>query len=77
LLDAAVWNAAIRERPRDRSRTLVALTQDFLAPNDRDYAFARLPRSLDRAYALVKPVRLLRDYGRRLVDAMANAAGRR
>jgi hypothetical protein len=77
LRNAAVWNAAIRERLRDRAGTLVALTQDFLAPNERDYAFVRLPRSLDRAYLVVKPVRLLRDYGRRLVDAMANAAGRR
>jgi hypothetical protein len=62
LLDAMRWNAALRERYRDRSPALIALTEFALAPNDFDYAFMRLPRRLHALYRLVRPVRVACKY---------------
>lgn len=62
LLDASKWNAALRERYRDRSPALIALTQFAFASNDFDYAFVRLPRSLFPLYRLVRPLRVAWKY---------------
>jgi hypothetical protein len=58
LLDASAWNAAIRERFRDRNRAAVALTQFVFAPNEYDYAFVRLPKRMAPLYRIVRPIRL-------------------
>ncbi len=62
LLDRLTWNAAIRERFRDRNRTVIALMQDVFVPNDPEYALVRLPRSLFPLYRLVRPARLAWKY---------------
>jgi hypothetical protein len=59
LLEASAWNAAIRERFRNRNRAMISLTQFALAPNVRDYAFVPLPKRWHALYWLVRPVRLL------------------
>jgi hypothetical protein len=63
-LDCASWNAAIRERFRDREKGMITLTYFALSPNGDDYAFVRLPRKLAPLYRLVRPVRLAWKYGR-------------
>lgn len=58
LLDASAWNAAIRERFRDRNGAAIALTQFVLAPNEYDYAFVRLPKRMTPLYRIVRPIRI-------------------
>ncbi len=67
LLDARNWNAAIRERFRDRNDAMIALAQFALEPSDSDFAFVRLPRRLFPLYRLVRPVRVVWKYGQSLM----------
>ena len=69
LRDPLAWNAAIRERLRDRSAALAALEQRLLLPNENDYAFVRLPKRLNAVYRLIKPLRLAWKHGRALAGA--------
>jgi hypothetical protein len=64
LLDRFTWNAALRERFRDRNRAMVALMQDVFVPNEPEYALLRLPRSLFPLYRIVRPARLAWKYFR-------------
>ena len=64
LLDRFTWNAAIRERFRDRNRTMMALLQDVFVPNDPEYALVRLPRPFFPLYRVVRPARLAWKYFR-------------
>jgi hypothetical protein len=63
--DFAEWrrfNVRVRERRRDRLRCRVKLTAGALMPNDRDFAFLKLPPRLSFIYHGVKPVRLASKY---------------
>ena len=64
LLDRFAWNAAIRERFRDRNRTMIALLQDVFVPNEPEFALVRLPKPLFPAYRIVRPARLAWKYFR-------------
>lgn len=60
----------IRERWRDK---LYPYYYDFklrLIPNERDRELVSLPESLDVLYYVVRPIRLMRDYGRLLLKIM-------
>jgi hypothetical protein len=73
LRDPVAWNAAIRERRRDRSAALAALEQRVLQPNEYDYAFVRLPKRMNALYRLVKPLRLAWKHGRALLGVRSGA----
>jgi hypothetical protein len=60
--DPVAWNAAIRERFRDRNRVAIALLQDVLVPNEPEYRLVRLPKRLFAAYRCIRPVRLAWKY---------------
>jgi hypothetical protein len=64
LLDRFTWNTAIRERFRDRNRTMIALLQDVFVPNEPEFALVRLPKPLFPAYRIVRPARLAWKYFR-------------
>jgi len=64
LLDRLTWNAAIRERFRDRNRAMIALLQDVFVPNEPEYALVRLPKPLFPLYRIVRPARLAWKYFR-------------
>ena len=61
-LDRSAWNAATRERFRDRNRAMVALMQDVFVPNEPEYALVRLPKPLFPLYRIVRPARLAWKY---------------
>lgn len=63
-LDRFTWNAAIRERFRDRNRTILALAQDVFVPHEPEYALVRLPKPLFPLYRIVRPARLAWKYFR-------------
>ena len=67
LRDPVAWNAAIRERLRDRNRVAIALTQRVLAPSWRDYAYVRLPKEWNPCYRVVRPFRIAIERGGALV----------
>lgn len=65
LLNGSRWHAEIRERFRDRNK-LVRKLHYAVTPNIYDYSFAWLPKSLFSLYYLVRPVRLIVKYARKL-----------
>jgi hypothetical protein len=77
LLDASTWNAAIRERYRDRSPTMIGLLQEVLVPNEPEFALVRLPKTLFPLYRIVKPVRLALKYLKLALTAGPSDATRR
>jgi len=62
LRDPVAWNAAIRERFRDRDRRMVALLQDVLVPNEPEFRMLRLPKPMFAAYRVIRPARLAIKY---------------
>jgi hypothetical protein len=74
LLARHSWNAAIRERFRDRHTGVIALAHFTLSPNEDDYAFVRLPKKLASLYVLVRPARLAWKYTRVGIDRMFGSA---
>lgn len=73
LLEPAAWNAALRERYRDRTSAIIALTRFVLVPNEYDYAFVRLPKRLDRLYEVARPVRLFAKHAHALAVTRRDA----
>ncbi|MBK1699562.1 nucleotidyltransferase family protein [Thiococcus pfennigii] len=60
----------IRERWRDRLQPYVLNFRKRLPPNRRDYEFIRLPDEVAIVYWVVRPIRLLRDYGVRAISVI-------
>jgi hypothetical protein len=52
------YNVQILDRT---DRLLIFLSPGFFHPNERDFAFVRLPRSLRWLYFFIRPLRILRD----------------
>jgi len=77
LRDPFAWNAAIRERFRDRNRASIALLQDVFVPNLPEYELVRLPRSLYSLYRVLRPMRLAWKYSRRVLRADRGEVTRR
>lgn len=66
LLDGSRWHSELRERIWERN-TLVKQFFHAITPNIFDYSFVRLPRALFCLYPVVRPVRLIYKYGRKLL----------
>jgi hypothetical protein len=76
-LDRFTWNAAIRERFRDRNRTMVALLQDIFVPNEPEYALVQLPKPLFPLYRIVRPARLAWKYLRLALGVRPDGTAKR
>ncbi len=62
LLHASRFHAEVRERIRDRVDPKYIY---LITPNTYDYAFVRLPRAWFSLYYVLRPIRLIYQYGRR------------
>jgi len=60
-----VFYVRMRERLRDRMPYFLYNLRRLVTPNSRDREFVQLPSSLSFLHHLLRPVRLLRDYGLR------------
>jgi len=67
LLNESLWYTVIRERFRHKNRLARGLYRIFTT-NSLDYSFVRLPRALFLLYYVVRPVRLVDNYGRKLLS---------
>lgn len=65
LVDRTAFYIRMRERLRDRIPYLLFSLRRVVTPNSRDREFVHLPGSLSFLHLLLRPVRLLRDYGLR------------
>jgi hypothetical protein len=65
----------MRERPLDAAREALYLLRGALTPTARDRAVVRLPAPLSVGYYLLRPVRLVADYGMRPVRYLFQVAG--
>lgn len=73
LLDGARWHSEIRERRRDRDRVIRGFLYG-VTPNRYDFSYVRLPRALFSLYYLVRPIRLIDKYGRKLIRSIHRKA---
>ena len=55
----------MRERSRDRIKSLLAM---LLVPRDYDWMFASIPDSVGFLYYLVRPIRMIRAYGLKMLN---------
>jgi len=58
-----VFRMKARERYRDKIVILARNTHGDLAPNEKDHYFLSLPSFLSFLYYVVKPIRLISEYG--------------
>ncbi len=65
LVDRTAFYIRMRERFRDRIPYLLFSLRRVVTPNSRDQEFVHLPGSLSFLHLLLRPVRLLKDYGLR------------
>lgn len=70
-LDRYTFHLTLREGRFDRLRYVLHIIYRRLQPTAKDYEALRLPKSLAFLYPIVRPFRLLRDYGRQLLGQSA------
>jgi hypothetical protein len=59
-IERHAFHLRMRERLQEKTRSFLYLA---MAPNVKDRAFLPLPRFLSPIYPLLRPIRLVRDYG--------------
>ncbi|MEZ5589958.1 MAG: nucleotidyltransferase family protein [Gammaproteobacteria bacterium] len=70
ILSSKAFHFKIRERWRDSLYPGFHTFKQRLIPNDRDFAFLKLPPSLHFFYYFIRPVRLAKDYGLQALQAL-------
>ncbi len=70
-MSADDFHFAIRERWREKLYPAIYEVTKRIPPNDKDYAFLALPKSMRALYYAIRPIRLIRDH----VIALVRSAG--